>query len=209
MQTVASAAEELSASVIEVGRRTTEAAEVTSEAVARTDETTDRIRHLADAAQKIGDVVDLINGIANQTNLLALNATIEAARAGEAGKGFAIVAHEVKALANQTAAATAEIATQVTGIQEETRLAVQAMHDVAATVDKVRGIATAIADAVRQQSPGDPRNCPQHARERQFDPRDDRESRQRLHGDRRNRRRRQPDDIFGRPGRRAGRNPEG
>jgi len=152
VQTVAAAAEQLSASVIEVGRRTTEAAEVTSEAVARTDETTDRIRHLADAAQKIGDVVDLINGIANQTNLLALNATIEAARAGEAGKGFAIVAHEVKALANQTAAATAEIATQVTGIQDETRLAVQAMHDVAATVDKVRGIATAIADAVRQQS---------------------------------------------------------
>jgi methyl-accepting chemotaxis protein len=152
VQSVASAAEELSASVTEVGRRTTEAAEVTGEAVARTDETAGRIRHLADAAQKIGDVVDLINGIANQTNLLALNATIEAARAGEAGKGFAIVAHEVKALANQTAGATAEIATQVAGIQEETRLAVQAMHDVSATVDRVRGIATSIADAVRQQS---------------------------------------------------------
>jgi len=152
VQGVASAAEELSASVTEVGRRTTEAAEVTGEAVTRTDETAGRIRHLADAAQKIGDVVELINGIANQTNLLALNATIEAARAGEAGKGFAIVAHEVKALANQTAGATAEIATQVNGIQEEARLAVQAMHDVAATVDRVREIATAIAESVRQQS---------------------------------------------------------
>ncbi|GEO43437.1 methyl-accepting chemotaxis protein [Skermanella aerolata] len=152
VQSVASAAEELSASVIDVGRRTTEAAEVTSEAAARTEETTGRIRHLAEAAQKIGVVVDMINGIANQTNLLALNATIEAARAGEAGKGFAVVAHEVKALANQTAGATAEIAAQVTGIQEETKLTVQAMHDVAATVDRVRDIAMTIAEAVRQQS---------------------------------------------------------
>jgi methyl-accepting chemotaxis protein len=152
VQSVASAAEELSASVIDVGRRTTEAAEVTSEAAARTEETTGRIRTLAEAAQKIGVVVDMINGIANQTNLLALNATIEAARAGEAGKGFAIVAHEVKALATQTAGATAEIAAQVTGIQEETKLTVQAMHDVAATVDRVRDIAMTIAEAVRQQS---------------------------------------------------------
>jgi methyl-accepting chemotaxis protein len=152
VQSVASAAEQLSASVNEVGRRTMEAAEVSGEAVARTDDTTARIRHLAEAAGKIGDVVDLINGIANQTNLLALNATIEAARAGEAGKGFAVVAHEVKALANQTAGATAEIAAQVSGIQEETKLAVQAMHDVAATVDRVREIAAAIADSVRQQS---------------------------------------------------------
>ena len=152
VQSVASAAEELSASVIEVGRRTTEAAEVTSEASARTEETTGRIRHLAEAAQKIGVVVEMINGIANQTNLLALNATIEAARAGEAGKGFAVVAHEVKALANQTAGATAEIAAQVSGIQEETKLTVQAMHDVAATVDRVRDIAMTIAEAVRQQS---------------------------------------------------------
>ena len=152
VQSVASAAEELSASVIEVGRRTTEAAEVTREAAARTEETTGRIRTLAEAAQKIGVVVDMINGIANQTNLLALNATIEAARAGEAGKGFAIVAHEVKALATQTAGATAEIAAQVTGIQEETKLTVQAMHDVAATVDRVRDIAMTIAEAVRQQS---------------------------------------------------------
>jgi methyl-accepting chemotaxis protein len=152
VQGVAAAAEELSASVFEVGRRTTEAAEVTRDAAARTEETTGRIRHLAEAAQKIGDVVDLINGIANQTNLLALNATIEAARAGEAGKGFAIVAHEVKALANQTAGATAEIAAQVSGIQEETKMTVQAMHDVAATVDRVREIAAAIAEAVRQQS---------------------------------------------------------
>ena len=63
---------------------------------------------LSDATARIGDVVRLISDIASQTNLLALNATIEAARAGEAGKGFAAVAGEVKALAAQTATATAE-----------------------------------------------------------------------------------------------------
>ena len=89
---------------------------------------------------------------ANQTNLLALNATIEAARAGEAGKGFAIVAQEVKLLANQTASATAEISTQVADIQSETGMAVEAMREVAATVERVNAIATAIAGSVEQQS---------------------------------------------------------
>ena len=68
---------------------------------------------LSRSADRIGDVIGLINTIAGQTNLLALNATIEAARAGDAGKGFAVVAQEVKALAEQTAKATNEIATQI------------------------------------------------------------------------------------------------
>jgi methyl-accepting chemotaxis protein len=72
---------------------------------------------LTEGAQKIGEVVDLINGIAGQTNLLALNTTIESARAGDAGKGFAVVASEVKSLANQTAKATEEVASQITSIR--------------------------------------------------------------------------------------------
>ena len=152
VEDVASASEELASSVREVGGRTAEAASVTGEAVAHTGQAAARIRDLDGAAQRIGDVVRLINGIAEQTNLLALNATIEAARAGEAGKGFAIVAQEVKVLANQTASATAEITAQVADIQKEAGLAVEAMRAVAETVERVREIATAIAGSVEQQS---------------------------------------------------------
>jgi methyl-accepting chemotaxis protein len=66
---------------------------------------------------RIGDVVELINNIAGQTNLLAFNATIEAARAGDAGRSFAVVASEVKALAEQTSKATGEISQQIAALQ--------------------------------------------------------------------------------------------
>ncbi len=124
VNSVAGATEELVASVGEIGRQTERSSEIAARAAARASETDKQIQGLADAAQKVGDVVKLITDIAEQTNLLALNATIEAARAGEAGKGFAVVASEVKNLANQTAHATEEIAQQVATIQSETKTAV-------------------------------------------------------------------------------------
>ena len=81
-------------------------------------------------AHRIGEAVNLIRSVAEQTNLLALNATIEAARAGNAGKGFAVVAAEVKQLANQTAAATHEIASQVHQIQASSADAVAAIETI-------------------------------------------------------------------------------
>ncbi|MGW1424046.1 methyl-accepting chemotaxis protein [Bradyrhizobium manausense] len=151
VQSVASATEQLSSSVNEIGRRVQDSARMANEAVDQVRLTSGQIGELSKVAAKIGDVVELIDEIAGQTNLLALNATIEAARAGEAGRGFAVVASEVKALAEQTAKATGEIGQQITGIQSATRESVTAIRDIGDTISRLSEIAAAIAAAVEQQ----------------------------------------------------------
>ena len=100
---IASATDELAASVMEIDRQVAQSNAIAEKAVGEAERTNTAVQELSEAAKRIGDVVSLITDIAEQTNLLALNATIEAARAGEAGRGFAVVAGEVKALAGQTA----------------------------------------------------------------------------------------------------------
>src|SRR5262245_36785313 len=151
VQSVASAAEELFASVREIGRQAQQGSVMTSEAVKQARTTDQRISELSKSAIQIGDVVKLITGIAAQTNLLALNATIEAARAGEAGKGFAVVAQEVKALAVQTAKATGEIDLHIAGMQAATRESVTAIKEIGETIGRISEIAAAIAQAVEEQ----------------------------------------------------------
>lgn len=120
-------------------------------AVEQAKDTGDQVNSLVQAAQKIGEVVSLIQDIAEQTNLLALNATIEAARAGEAGRGFAVVASEVKGLAEQTSRATDQISGLITDIQSSTEASVTSIEAISEKIKSMDTIATAIASSVDEQ----------------------------------------------------------
>ncbi|WP_167730679.1 HAMP domain-containing methyl-accepting chemotaxis protein [Terasakiella sp. SH-1] len=148
----AAAVEELSASNIEIASLVERSNMVVNRASTTSDEAQDRVSSLQQTVVRISEVTDLITGIAEQTNLLALNATIEAARAGEAGKGFAVVASEVKNLANQTSRATDEITNQINAVQSATENSVQAIQEISTVVAEVQEIANSIAASIQQQS---------------------------------------------------------
>jgi methyl-accepting chemotaxis protein len=102
----------------------------------RVKQTAETIDALGTRSEQIGEIIGTIEDIADQTNLLALNAAIEAARAGEQGRGFAVVADEVRALAERTTKATKEIGQMIKAIQAETGEAVKAMEEGVREVEK-------------------------------------------------------------------------
>jgi methyl-accepting chemotaxis protein len=149
---VAAAAEEMGASIHEIGNGVSRSTDITRHAVAGITALDATMEELSTTTGKIGEIVALIAEIAAQTNLLALNASIEAQRAGDAGKGFAVVANEVKMLAGQTARATGEISEQIGEIQSRTAAAMRALKDVAATVIDADSVVSSTAAAIEQQS---------------------------------------------------------
>ena len=152
LMTTTASIERLGASIAEISRKVADATREADGAVKQARLTDERIGDLIAATGRIDGVVRLISEIAGRTNLLALNATIEAARAGEAGRGFAVVAGEVKALAAQTATATAEINEQIAAIQRSMDHAVTATRDAGGAIERIDTIAGAIAAAVEEQS---------------------------------------------------------
>ncbi|UDY24093.1 methyl-accepting chemotaxis protein [Nocardioides sp. Kera G14] len=152
IQTVATAAEEMTASIREIAKNATEAASVATAAVTVASEAQGTVASLGESSAEIGQVIKVITSIAQQTNLLALNATIEAARAGDAGKGFAVVANEVKELAKETAKATEEIGQKIEAIQSDTAGAVGAISRITEVIAKINDIQTTIASAVEEQT---------------------------------------------------------
>ena len=151
-QTVASATEELSASIREIARQVDKSTAICSQAVESVGRADHQVLGLTAVADKIGAIVGLITSIAEQTNLLALNATIEAARAGEAGKGFAVVATEVKELAKQTTSATQGIAQQVAEVQRVVKDTAAEIRGIGGVIGETRSVVTTIATAVTEQS---------------------------------------------------------
>jgi methyl-accepting chemotaxis protein len=148
---VAGAAEELAASITEISGHVQRTTAVIGTATDGARHTNEQVAALSEAASRVGQVVTLIRTIAEQTNLLALNATIEAARAGEAGRGFAVVASEVKQLADQTAKATEQIGQQIAEMQSSTGDAVSSIRSIAATMEDVNAATMNIASAVEEQ----------------------------------------------------------
>jgi len=142
----------MTATIQELSQNTATGNETTSRAVEEAQIVLEKVDALGAAAQDINKVSDTISEISDQTNLLALNATIEAARAGEAGKGFAVVAGEIKALAQQTAQATEEISSKVSGVQAVTMDSVDAIKAIVEIINEINSIVSSVAVAIEEQS---------------------------------------------------------
>jgi hypothetical protein len=149
---VASATEELNATISEVASHATVAADIAVTAASQSEVADECVRDLVVALQRVDEITNSITAIARRTHLLALNAKIEAQRAGNAGLGFAVVAAEVNDLAQQTAQATDQVRAIVGGINESSGRASSPIQQITATMSRIRDSTASIAGAVTQQT---------------------------------------------------------
>ena len=151
VRAVAQSAEELSESIGRIHQQIIGSKAISDEASIVARATDQRMAELSLSAGQVGDIVEMISNVAFQTDILALNASIEAARAGPAGRGFAVLAGEVKALAEQTANAAHEVAKRIDAMQAETRAAGDNIAKVVDTSLRVTDIASSVAAAIEEQ----------------------------------------------------------
>ncbi|WP_062202622.1 methyl-accepting chemotaxis protein [Demequina salsinemoris] len=152
IDTIASATTQMGASIREIAENAQSVARMAAEAVEASEATSRTVEELGSSSEEIGAVVNVITAIAEQTNLLALNATIEAARAGEAGSGFAVVAGEVKDLAQETARATGGISERVLSIQTTVERASEEITRIGEIIRNISDFQATIAGAVEEQT---------------------------------------------------------
>ncbi|WP_286800699.1 methyl-accepting chemotaxis protein [Oceanicaulis sp. UBA2681] len=152
VQTMAASTEELNASIGELRGSAARVAELTSASADQTQQSRSKMEDISDSLTDMTEIIAGIDAVAEQTNLLALNATIEAARAGEAGKGFAVVASEVKALAEQTTKLTETINARIVNFKSLVQDAGQATQSVADAMMQIDQASSESASAVEQQT---------------------------------------------------------
>lgn len=148
---IAEGTQQLSKSIYNVIEQVANSSNIADKAMQKSEESTNSCLNLQQSAERIGEILLIIDDIANKINLLALNATIESARAGEAGKSFAVVAQEVKVLANQTADATKEITSHINDVREKIDTTSAINTDVSQIISEMNDISNSIKQLMEQQ----------------------------------------------------------